>query len=380
MRIRTVILMLAVLAMAGGTATVGAMPMPQAGVAVDVGLFYDALAPYGSWVTVATYGDVWVPDVPPWWRPYTDGQWVYTDEGWSWADAEPWGWAPFHYGRWYFDPEYGWAWVPGSEWAPAWVAWRVGDGYIGWAPLPPEVRWNVRLGLSFGGVDLDARIGRHAWCFVDERHMTAPGLREYVAPSARNVTFLRDTRDVTRFTVVRGRVFDHGVDVRHIERVTGRPLPVLRVVDSESPRAVRVTGRDLTVYRPSPAARDGRWRGPAPRAERNVPGHGERLGVPPEQLQRRAVEEQRQFAAHQAEERARLQRLHAEELSQARGRRLQEIQRQHQAEQQAFTREQERERQVLEHRIQHAPPPAPRQVGPKTRPKPRHEPPHHGPG
>lgn len=32
----------------------------------------------------------------------------------------------------------GWVWVPGVEWAPAWVSWRVGGGYIGWAPLPPH--------------------------------------------------------------------------------------------------------------------------------------------------------------------------------------------------------------------------------------------------
>jgi hypothetical protein len=28
--------------------------------------------------------------------------------------------------------------VPGIEWAPAWVSWRVGGGYVGWAPLPPR--------------------------------------------------------------------------------------------------------------------------------------------------------------------------------------------------------------------------------------------------
>jgi hypothetical protein len=28
--------------------------------------------------------------------------------------------------------------VPGIEWAPAWVSWRVGGGYCGWAPLAPH--------------------------------------------------------------------------------------------------------------------------------------------------------------------------------------------------------------------------------------------------
>ena len=38
----------------------------------------------------------------------------------------------------------GWVWVPGYTWAPAWVSWRYGDGYAGWAPLPPD---------SFAGID-----------------------------------------------------------------------------------------------------------------------------------------------------------------------------------------------------------------------------------
>jgi hypothetical protein len=29
----------------------------------------------------------------------------------------------------------GWAWIPGLEWAPAWVTWRVDGTVVGWAPL-----------------------------------------------------------------------------------------------------------------------------------------------------------------------------------------------------------------------------------------------------
>ena len=80
--------------------------------------------------------------VPPDWRPYQYGHWVYTDEwGWYWVsdDAEAdWGWVIYHYGRWAFERGLGWFWVPGDEWAPAWVDWRYGDEYVGWAPLPPD--------------------------------------------------------------------------------------------------------------------------------------------------------------------------------------------------------------------------------------------------
>src|SRR5205814_3952510 len=50
--------------------------------------FYDALAPYGSWVDVDGYGRCWQPTVEvadPNWQPYLDcGRWVYTDCGWYW--------------------------------------------------------------------------------------------------------------------------------------------------------------------------------------------------------------------------------------------------------------------------------------------------------
>jgi hypothetical protein len=60
---------------------------------------------------------------------------------------EPFGWATFHYGRWTRLRNIGWIWVPGDEWAPAWVSWRKSNDYIGWAPLPPEARFDRRRGI-----------------------------------------------------------------------------------------------------------------------------------------------------------------------------------------------------------------------------------------
>ena len=87
--------------------------------------FYDDLSPYGQWIDYPEYGYVWMPNVGSMFKPYaTNGQWVYTDEGWTWSSGYNWGWATFHYGRWFFDPNYGWMWIPGYQWAPAWVSWR----------------------------------------------------------------------------------------------------------------------------------------------------------------------------------------------------------------------------------------------------------------
>ena len=101
---------------------------------------FDApLAPYGTWVQVGSYGRCWHPvGVAAGWRPYCSGEWVWTDCGWYWASDEPWAWACYHYGSWVYDPRFGWVWIPDIDWAPAWVSWRFGGGFVGWAPLPPQ--------------------------------------------------------------------------------------------------------------------------------------------------------------------------------------------------------------------------------------------------
>ena len=110
------------------------------GVSIHATADFEApLAPLGGWVEVGSYGRCWHPrGLAADWRPYCGGQWTWTDCGWYWETDEPWGWACYHYGSWYQDPVIGWVWVPGVEWAPAWVVWRSGGGYIGWAPCAPR--------------------------------------------------------------------------------------------------------------------------------------------------------------------------------------------------------------------------------------------------
>ena len=115
---------------------------------------YEDLDEYGHWRYVAGYGTVWAPNgVGPDWAPYREGHWVWIDPwGWTWVDDEPWGFAPFHYGRWAFVTG-DWCWVPGPVvvrpvYAPALVAFVGGGGFhlsvsvgggpgVGWFPLAP---------------------------------------------------------------------------------------------------------------------------------------------------------------------------------------------------------------------------------------------------
>jgi hypothetical protein len=122
------------LALQGGLTPAGA----QSDEGSDFALFYEALAPYGKWIDYGKYGPVWFPtEVSDDWRPYLNGRWVPTEEGWVFETEEPWGWAAYHFGNWFPTIEYGWVWSPGSTWYPSTAVWRTSDDYIGWAPLPP---------------------------------------------------------------------------------------------------------------------------------------------------------------------------------------------------------------------------------------------------
>src|SRR5687767_9319945 len=116
-----------------------AIDEPYASDRVTLDRFRSELSPHGRWVDTPEYGLIWIPHArSARWRPYSDGEWRYTRHGWTFVSYDPWGWAPFHYGRWTFRAHLGgWCWIPGYEWGPAWVSWRYGGGYVAWAPLGP---------------------------------------------------------------------------------------------------------------------------------------------------------------------------------------------------------------------------------------------------
>lgn len=104
----------------------------------DVALFQDVLSRYGQWLDHSQHGPVWRPSqANRTWRPYTNGRWVPTQEGYVFETEEPWGWATYHYGNWVSTNEHGWVWVPGRTWYPHTVNWRTNDENVGWAPVPP---------------------------------------------------------------------------------------------------------------------------------------------------------------------------------------------------------------------------------------------------
>ncbi len=242
--------------------------------------FEAPLAAHGVWVEVGSYGRCWRPaHVEVGWRPYCAGEWVWTDCGWYWASDEPWGWACYHYGWWAYEPAFGWVWVPGVEWAPAWVSWRVGGGFIGWAPVPPPGRFFARHAAP------------ESFVFVGTAHFggrVAPG-----AVIVKNTTVFRmtaETGGVKRESHSFGgsgsqRVMvNHGPSVEMVQNATGRGLTAVSAREMSGRTTARVAsnhrGAEVRPGREKNEVSDsgdhGSDRGDAPGRDRSGPSFGGR--------------------------------------------------------------------------------------------------------
>jgi len=235
--------------------------------------FYDNLGSQGTWIQSSDYGYVWQPQVnDPDWAPYTAGHWVYTDDGWAWVSDEPWGWATYHYGRWVNLDGTGWCWVPGYTWAPAWVSWRYGDGYCGWAPLPPDSFVGVdysedgsEVGVAFHiGGDCDGfyGIGPACYNFVPVNCLGYASYRGFYCHRHDNFAIINRTTNVTNINVARNggattgagrfhRVSAGGPTLAQVNAASQTPIQKVRLVHTKQPGGGGTLTHDsLTLYAP----------------------------------------------------------------------------------------------------------------------------------
>jgi DNA segregation ATPase FtsK/SpoIIIE-like protein len=210
----------------------------------DHSVFYEKLAPHGRWMEVSGYGYCWRPRVTtPGWRPYVDGCWVWSSMGWTWQSNEPFGWATYHYGRWMNLSRHGWVWVPGNEWAPAWVSWRQSRDHVGWAPLPPD-RGSSRA--VYRDCDTRYNLGPSSYTFINTTHFVRPSYTTVFAPVTQNITIFQSSVNVTQIVRCDDRphcdLFKHhgGPSLEQMERVCERPVPHIQV-QSVSASQIRPT-------------------------------------------------------------------------------------------------------------------------------------------
>jgi hypothetical protein len=204
--------------------------------------FYEPLGAYGRWVVVGSYGRCWIPArVEAGWRPYSNGYWQRTDAGWYWVSEEPWGWATYHYGRWDWQASYGWIWVPQTQWAPAWVAWREGGGYVGWAPLRPS----VTIGVNIGAVNYEPAFASRAFVFVEHRRMLEPVRPRTVIVN--NTTIINQTVNITNVKVVNKTVINEGPRPDVIERASGRRVQAVPAHEFRRREEATVAARERNI-------------------------------------------------------------------------------------------------------------------------------------
>src|SRR6185369_7682657 len=189
---------------------------------------YQQLDAHGQWAQDAAYGMVWYPrGTEPNWAPYRHGHWEWISPwGWTWIDDAPWGFAPFHYGRWALIGSR-WAWVPGHLglhplYAPALVAFIGGGG--------GGVNWNISLGSGRPGV---------AWFPLAPGEAWQPGYRAspvYISNVNRHIAVQDNAsyahqRHADALTAVSAEDFDRGRPVRAgFVRVAANALSTSQVV------------------------------------------------------------------------------------------------------------------------------------------------------
>lgn len=233
----------------------------------NISFFYSALYPYGTWINVDGNW-CWQPNataIDEDWAPYCNhGRWVWTDYGWTWVSNYTWGWAPFHYGRWFRRDPYGWLWLPDNEWGPAWVVWRSGPDYCGWAPLPPRSRFVPGRGFFFGetlvGDDFEFGLSFGDFFFVPMEHFHDRHLFAQVVPSSHaEGIYAKTAPERKSLSIVNNHLVNVGVPVAAVEKATKTRIAPVALTEEhlrpgESIRATAVSGNKLVIYKPAIAA------------------------------------------------------------------------------------------------------------------------------
>ena len=214
---------------------------------VDNGVFYRELSPYGRWTQLeGRY--VWMPQVGEGWRPYTEGRWEYTQRyGWTWVSNEPFGWATYHYGRWAYSNRLGWVWVPGTQWAPAWVAWRGSDDHLAWAPLPPDAGPGYAIDEGYD------TIPSYYWQVVPSASFLRPNLAEVILRNDDRDRrgYLDRAQPIGNVTVVNNTVVNNVINIKYVEEKTReRVVPREVVITNDESRQAEASDQVVRIYQP----------------------------------------------------------------------------------------------------------------------------------
>lgn len=201
---------------------------------------------------------------PPVYIPYSNGQWLYTDQGWYFKAPTPEEEITSHYGRWAYNDALGWVWVPGRVWSPAWVDWRENDNYVAWAPVPQYVY------LTGSTLDVPT-IDDNKYVIVEKKNFTEPQLFKYMYLENKNKVMIKEMKKIDGVMVINRTVIDKGPEVSVIEKETGKTIQKVKVNKSDNRHDVKYSPESMTVYAPKLIKSDvEKNKGPVSRPQKTV--------------------------------------------------------------------------------------------------------------
>ncbi len=161
-----------------------------------------------------------------------------------WVSEYSWGWAPFHYGRWYTDPYYGPMWVPDYDWGPGWVTWRRSGDYYGWAPIGPGVSINVAYSNGY-------YVPNDRWTYVRDRDFGRRDINNYYVRQSNNVTIINNSTVInnTRVDRTENVTYNAGPDRTEVEKHVGKSIAPVAVKASSTP-GQHITKNEVQIYSP----------------------------------------------------------------------------------------------------------------------------------
>lgn len=183
-------------------------------------------------------------NAPPVYVPYSNGQWVNTDQGWYFKAPTPQEEITSHYGRWSYSDNLGWVWIPGRVWAPAWVDWRVNDNYTAWTPVPPHV-YIIDNTLKVPEITDDSR-----YVIVENKYFAEPDFYKYSYKENKNKIIIKEMTRTNGIMVINHTIINKGPEVTVIEKVTGKPIQKVEIKRVTDPSGVKYTGTSYVVYTP----------------------------------------------------------------------------------------------------------------------------------
>jgi len=206
---------------------------------------YEDLDDYGDWRDDGNYGHVWFPNrVAIGWAPYHEGHWDWISPwGWTWVDDSPWGYAPFHYGRW-VSVGGRWGWVAGpvavrAVYAPALVVFIGGGpggfgGNVGWFPLGPREVFVPSYHVSLG--------------YVNRVNISSTTVNVTQVTNVYNTTIIHNTTNITNITYANRSVQGAVMVVPQHAFVSAQPVAKIAVsVSAQQIASASVSARVAVV-------------------------------------------------------------------------------------------------------------------------------------